>query len=431
MNIVEKNKGITLIALIITIVVLLILAGVTISQITGSENAMEKATEAREKNEQGAELDAIKLAVVNSVTSGLDGFVDTTALKSGLTGLIQENPEDVIVGDSPWTVTSPSGRVYEINKNSTVNEVTGLILTPNKLTLTIEDDTYEEKTIIARLIDIEGTLTWSNSTDIIDVTPSADGMSATIKAKKNGTETVTVSCSNGDTAECIVKVTKEMPSAKNVLTLTNNNSPYVNYVDKNGSTILCRVLYNDNEHGLQIISADSVETIYLGKNDENYKDDENLTNIQKAKKSYNNAIENLNNKAESYNNTSLSYDARCVGSIAIVTNNVFTNKDDEADVDESTNNKGSDTNYTEDFNKMKDLGIQVIDIWLASRYGGGAIRETYYNYYGGLTYHALFYDNNAENNNPSHGFRPIFLIKSNVKVNGGDGLTADSAYTLE
>ena len=36
----QEHKGITLIALIITIIVLLILAGVTISQITGSENAM-------------------------------------------------------------------------------------------------------------------------------------------------------------------------------------------------------------------------------------------------------------------------------------------------------------------------------------------------------------------------------------------------------
>jgi len=167
---------------------------------------MEKATEAREKDKQGTELEAIKLAVVNSVASGLDGFVDTTALKSGLNGLIQESPEDVIVGDGPWMVTSPLGRVYEINKNSIVNEVTGLVLTPKSLTLTIDGDTYEEKTITARLIDIEGTLTWSESTDKIDVTPSLDGMSATIKAKKNGTETITISCSNGETAECMVKV---------------------------------------------------------------------------------------------------------------------------------------------------------------------------------------------------------------------------------
>ena len=71
----ERNKGITLIALIVTIVVLLILAGVTINAITGSESAMEKATEAREKNIQGSELEQIKLCVVNAMAQGLDGKV--------------------------------------------------------------------------------------------------------------------------------------------------------------------------------------------------------------------------------------------------------------------------------------------------------------------------------------------------------------------
>ncbi|MBO4292976.1 MAG: hypothetical protein J5881_01095 [Clostridia bacterium] len=181
---------------------------------------MEKATEAREKDKQGTELEAIKLAVVNSVASGLDGFVDITSLKSGLNGLIQENPEDVIIGDGPWVVTSTLGKVYEINKNSIVNELTGLVLTPKSLTLTIEGDTYEEKTINARLIDIDGNLTWSDSTDIIDITPSADGMSATIKAKKAGTEAITVNCSNGDTAECAVKV-------------ENNKKPIGEYIQYN------------------------------------------------------------------------------------------------------------------------------------------------------------------------------------------------------
>ena len=45
-----KNKGITLIALVITIIVLLILAGVTIMMLMGSENAPQKASEAVEKD---------------------------------------------------------------------------------------------------------------------------------------------------------------------------------------------------------------------------------------------------------------------------------------------------------------------------------------------------------------------------------------------
>ena len=43
----SSNKGITLIALIITIIVLLILAGITIASLTGSDSAPAKANEAK------------------------------------------------------------------------------------------------------------------------------------------------------------------------------------------------------------------------------------------------------------------------------------------------------------------------------------------------------------------------------------------------
>ena len=45
---VEKNKGITLIALVITIIVLLILAGVTIATLTGDNGILTKASQAKE-----------------------------------------------------------------------------------------------------------------------------------------------------------------------------------------------------------------------------------------------------------------------------------------------------------------------------------------------------------------------------------------------
>ena len=46
----EANKGITLIALIITIIVLLILAGVSITILTGENGILKQATNARNEN---------------------------------------------------------------------------------------------------------------------------------------------------------------------------------------------------------------------------------------------------------------------------------------------------------------------------------------------------------------------------------------------
>ncbi len=47
-NMVEKNeKGITLIALVITIIILLILAGITIATLTGENGILSKASTAK------------------------------------------------------------------------------------------------------------------------------------------------------------------------------------------------------------------------------------------------------------------------------------------------------------------------------------------------------------------------------------------------
>ena len=52
MKIKKKEVGITLIALVITVIVLLILAGVTIAALSGDNGILTRAKEAKEKTEQ-------------------------------------------------------------------------------------------------------------------------------------------------------------------------------------------------------------------------------------------------------------------------------------------------------------------------------------------------------------------------------------------
>ena len=49
-NTFKKNKGITLIALVVTIIVLLVLAGISISMLTGQNGILNRAAEAKEKS---------------------------------------------------------------------------------------------------------------------------------------------------------------------------------------------------------------------------------------------------------------------------------------------------------------------------------------------------------------------------------------------
>ena len=67
MNKTEKNiRGITLIALVITIIVLLILAGVTIAALSGDNGILQRATEAKEKTEIGQEKEVVELATISA-----------------------------------------------------------------------------------------------------------------------------------------------------------------------------------------------------------------------------------------------------------------------------------------------------------------------------------------------------------------------------
>ena len=57
----QKNKGITLIALVVTIIILLILAGISIAMLTGQNGILNRAQEAKEKTETSQEDENEKL----------------------------------------------------------------------------------------------------------------------------------------------------------------------------------------------------------------------------------------------------------------------------------------------------------------------------------------------------------------------------------
>ena len=83
MTINTKEKGITLIALIVTIIVLLILAGVTIISLTGENGILGKSSDVKLKREIAREIEQIKLSVNAVYTSYYDkGYLPVSALKT-------------------------------------------------------------------------------------------------------------------------------------------------------------------------------------------------------------------------------------------------------------------------------------------------------------------------------------------------------------
>ena len=117
----KNNKGITLIALVITIIVLLILAAVSIAMLTGQNGILTQAQRASEQTDIGKEKEDIALdyngAVLKKAEEG-GGDVTAQDLKDqfDLNGV--KNAE--ATGSNPITVTFDSGRAYTIDANGNI-----------------------------------------------------------------------------------------------------------------------------------------------------------------------------------------------------------------------------------------------------------------------------------------------------------------------
>ena len=126
-----KNKGITLIALVVTIVVLLILAGITISLVFGSNGVIQKAQDSKEQTEIGEMREKLEMAKVPVYADGNGSYkVQDYWDRIESEGLIADKTVDIIDnGDGTYEVTTTPGYVFEItvepNKEIAENIIIG------------------------------------------------------------------------------------------------------------------------------------------------------------------------------------------------------------------------------------------------------------------------------------------------------------------
>lgn len=364
----KNSKGITLIALVITIIALLILAGVTIATLTGDNGILTQAGNAKEQTEKADIIERAKIEIV---------------------GVQSENNGELPKEDLDRILKS-------YDKDGTIridDEGNRYIVTSKNYKILVSD-------------------IWSKETPVI-------------------------------VAEKVLKTDSTATEAK-------DKSPYVLY-----NNILCRVLYNDDTHGIQIISADNVGNVTLGSGDTlvgnaDFEYDGSATindNFKLAATSYNKAVTTLNNKAKTYKN-STALDARCLGSDPVPTNGVFAEDvagywsgSDEYLTTYGWNDKfkTDDTKYKEDVAKLNSLGLNIsTDSWLASRIvssgsSGTSFNVRYVGSSGSTGYYILCFvvsGGSVYSYPHSHAFRPVFLLPSGVIISGGDG-SSGNPYVIE
>ena len=148
----RKTNGITLIALVITIIVLLILTGVSIAMLTGDNGILTQAQRAKEQTENAAKNEAEILDEYNNILN-----VETVSIPEGLEigSIVNYNPSGTYNWESKYcsspentsygkTLDSSEGQPFNINiwKVFDINETTGEVtLIPEHSTNNIENGT--------------------------------------------------------------------------------------------------------------------------------------------------------------------------------------------------------------------------------------------------------------------------------------------------
>lgn len=146
----RNQKGITLIALVITIIVLLILAGVTIAMLSGENGILKRATETRSTNAEAQAREEAKIAFMDVRTeiaakkSQLGTYSPATNVKSPNTSISSSDKtlEDVVINDLGYKSGAQSGWT-KVEGTEAANGIATITMEytdsslPNKLTYTI------------------------------------------------------------------------------------------------------------------------------------------------------------------------------------------------------------------------------------------------------------------------------------------------------
>ena len=105
-------RGITLIALVITIIVLLILAGVSIAMLTGQNGILSQASKAAEETEVASAIEQAKIDVLNWQSEQLKAGQSADITEELLKNILQGKEYVGTVGDSSFTTAKNGYTVY-------------------------------------------------------------------------------------------------------------------------------------------------------------------------------------------------------------------------------------------------------------------------------------------------------------------------------
>ena len=161
----KKSRGITLIALVVTIVVLLILAGVSLNLISGSDGILGRATSAENTYDASSAKEQAELFITDTLTAYYEEvYVDGTFSGSRLDYINNQIGSGTVIGD--YFIKVATSGIAKVEKIQAVASLNGAFATAETLTeLNIEvyrGNSASGTKILEGTIDTNGNVSWSD-----------------------------------------------------------------------------------------------------------------------------------------------------------------------------------------------------------------------------------------------------------------------------
>ena len=128
-NIVKKQTGITLIALVITIIVLLILAGVSIAMLTGNNGILTQANQAKENTKVATAKEKVQIEAAGSLDD--TGVFSKAKFKENLKENLKLTDSDIVDNADGTMTVKIDG--YDVTVDGTTGRVTGIAISNGKV----------------------------------------------------------------------------------------------------------------------------------------------------------------------------------------------------------------------------------------------------------------------------------------------------------
>ena len=226
MNNRKKEQGITLIALAVTIIVLLIVAGITISAISGTDGIINGANESKNKTTIVEEKQILNTSVAASIGKSPKAKVEEANLKNYCNQNIGEEDKDYTLEkeDKHFNLKfSSTGNEYVILEDGTIltkQEYNSKIEKEQKGQIIIEVGTKEKVTVET---ESESVVDWKSKDESVakvSIENVKNVKEAEILGIKNGETTVTATLKNGEKVQYDVVVQTSPKS----ISLNENNT---------------------------------------------------------------------------------------------------------------------------------------------------------------------------------------------------------------